>query len=48
VNFLLTENRRADALLVAETAANMPTMQGREYDQMRALVEQLRKFQTTN
>jgi hypothetical protein len=34
-------NRRADALLVAETAAKMPSMKGRDGDQVRALVKQL-------
>ena len=41
VNLLLSEKRRADALLVAETAAKMPEMKGRDGDQMRALVKQL-------
>lgn len=45
VNFLLEQKRGADALLVAETAAQMPAMQGRDGAQMRTLVEQLKKFQ---
>jgi beta-lactamase regulating signal transducer with metallopeptidase domain len=47
VNFLLEQKRVADALLVAETAAQMPAMQGRDGAQMRTLVEQLKKFQKT-
>jgi hypothetical protein len=38
---LMEGNRRADALLVAETAAKMPSMKGRDGDQVRALVKQL-------
>ena len=45
VNFLLEQKRVADALLVAETAAQMPAMQGKDGDQVRTLVEQLKKFQ---
>jgi hypothetical protein len=45
VNFLLEQNRNADALLVAETAAQMPSMQGKDGEQLRNLVEQLQKFQ---
>ena len=45
VNFLLEQKRFADALLVAETAAQMPAMQGQEGQQIRDLVEQLKKFQ---
>jgi hypothetical protein len=45
VNFLLAQDRGADALLVAETAAQMPSMQGKDGEQIRALVEQLKKFQ---
>jgi beta-lactamase regulating signal transducer with metallopeptidase domain len=47
VNFLLTQKRVADALLVAETAAQMPSMQGRDGEQIRDLVENLKKFQKT-
>ncbi len=47
VNFLLEQKRSADALLVAETAARMPAMQGRDGAQMRTLVEQLKTFQKT-
>jgi outer membrane murein-binding lipoprotein Lpp len=45
VNFLLAQNRAADALVVAETAAQMPSMQGKDGEQLRNLVEQLKKFQ---
>jgi len=45
VNFLLEQKRGADALLVAETAAQMPSMQGKEGEQLRVLVKQLQKFQ---
>ena len=45
VNFLMTQNRVADALIVAETASQMPTMQGEEGEQLRALVGQLHKIQ---
>ena len=39
VALLMSQNRRADALLVAETAAKMPEMKGNE--QLRALVTEL-------
>lgn len=45
VNFLLKQNRISDALVVAETAAQMPSMQGKDGEQIRGLVEQLQKFQ---
>jgi len=45
INFLLARDRSADALVVAETAAQMPANQGKDGEQMRALVEQLKKFQ---
>jgi hypothetical protein len=45
VNFLLEQNRGADALLVAETAAQMPSMKGSDGEQLRNLVRQLQKFQ---
>jgi thioredoxin-like negative regulator of GroEL len=45
INFLLAQDRIADALVVAETAAQMQAMQGKEGDQIRALVEQVKKFQ---
>jgi hypothetical protein len=47
VNFLLKQKRISDALLVAETAAQMPSMQGRDGEQIRDLVENLKKFQKT-
>jgi hypothetical protein len=45
VNFLLEQNRGADALVVAETASQMPANQGKDGKQIRNLVEQLKKFQ---
>jgi hypothetical protein len=45
VNFLLARNRSADALVVAETAAQMPVNQGKDGGQIRNLVEQLKKIQ---
>ena len=45
VNFLMAQDRGADALLVAETAAEMPSMQGKDGEQLRNLVSQLQKFQ---
>jgi hypothetical protein len=46
VNFLLSESRAADALLVAETAEKMPALQGSNGEQMRGLVAQLKQYQT--
>jgi len=45
VNFLWEQKRGADALLIVETAAQMPAMQGRDGAQVRTLVGQLKKFQ---
>jgi hypothetical protein len=45
VNFLLQQKQTSDALLVADTAAQMPSMQGEDGEQIRNLVEQLKKFQ---
>jgi hypothetical protein len=45
VNLLLSDNRIADAILVAETAGKMPAMQGRDGEQMRGLIQQLKQFQ---
>jgi len=45
VNLLMEQKRVADALVVAETAAQMPANQGKEGEQIRGLVEQLKKFQ---
>jgi hypothetical protein len=42
VNLLIEQKRVADALVVAETAAQMPSMRGKDGDQVRALVSQLR------
>jgi len=47
VNLLLSENRTADAILVAETAAKMPQEQDLKGEQMRSLVTQLKQFQKT-
>ena len=45
VNFLLEQKRVADALIVAETATQMPSMQGKDGEQLRALVKQLKTSQ---
>jgi hypothetical protein len=45
VNLLIEQNRIADALVVAETAAQMPANLGKNGGQIRALAEQLKKFQ---
>ena len=45
VNFLLAQDRSANALVAAETAAQMPANQGKDGGQIRNLVEQLKKFQ---
>jgi beta-lactamase regulating signal transducer with metallopeptidase domain len=45
VNLLKSRNRGADALLVAETAAKMPSMKGRDGDQVRDLIKQLEQSQ---
>jgi hypothetical protein len=45
VNLLIEQKRIADALIVAETAAQMPSMQGKDGEQLRNLVGQLQKFQ---
>ena len=42
VNLLVSEQRFSDALLVAETAAKMPAMKGRDGNQIRDLVTQLK------
>src|SRR5579862_4126271 len=39
-DFLVSRNREDDAILVAETAAQMPELSGRDGDQVRALVDQ--------
>jgi hypothetical protein len=48
VNLLLSEGRTPDAILVAETAAKMPTMQGQDGEQVRGLIQQLKQFQQRN
>jgi hypothetical protein len=45
VDLLLSQDRAADALLVAETAAQMPAMRGPEGEPLRALVKQLKTLQ---
>ncbi len=45
VNLLIEQKRVADALVVGETAAQMPANQGKDGGQIRGLVEQLKKFQ---
>jgi hypothetical protein len=45
VTMLMSEKKSADALLVAETAAQMPEMKGNEGAQLRALVNQLSRNQ---
>ena len=47
VNILESQKRFSDALLVAETAAKMPEMKGRDGDQIRSLVKQLQQTQKT-
>jgi hypothetical protein len=42
VDLLLAQDRAADALLVAETAAQMPAMQGKDGDQLRTLIQKLK------
>jgi hypothetical protein len=44
VNFLLKQARISDALLVAQTAAQMPSMRGQEGQQIRDLFVQLKEF----
>ena len=43
IDLLMEQNRGADALLIAETAAKMPSMQGRDGDQMRDVVKSLKQ-----
>lgn len=47
VDLLLAQNRAADALLVAETAAQMPAMQGQDGEQLRALIQKLKAMPPT-
>ncbi len=46
VTFLTSEDRTADALLIAETAATMPQMQDSNDDTLRDLVANLKRSQT--
>jgi beta-lactamase regulating signal transducer with metallopeptidase domain len=45
VNFLLSQNRVSDALLVAETTARFPSQPGFDAKQMQNLVDQLKRSQ---
>jgi hypothetical protein len=47
VALLMEQKRVVDAFLVAETAAQMPSMQGQEGQQIRDLVVSLKEFQKT-
>jgi hypothetical protein len=47
VNLLMGQNRGADALLVAETAAKMPSMQGRDGEALRSVAKNLEQFRKT-
>ena len=47
VALLMEQKRVVDALLVAETAAQMPAMQGQGGQQVRDLVVSLKEFQKT-
>jgi len=44
-NLLFSENRFSDALVVAETAAKMPEMKGRDGEPIRGLVDQIKIIQ---
>jgi hypothetical protein len=44
VTLLMEQKRVGDAFLVAETAAQMPSMQGQEGQQIRDLFVQLKEF----
>ena len=48
VAFLMEQKRVADALLVAETAAQMPSLQGQEGQSMRDVVVHLKQSQKAN
>jgi len=45
VNLMMSENRVSDALLVAQTAADMPENEGANGAQMRGLIEQLKQME---
>ena len=45
VNFLLKQGRSSDALLAAETTAQMPSMQGEDGKTVRSMVKQLEAYQ---
>jgi hypothetical protein len=44
VNLLMGQNRGGDALLVVETAVKMPSMQGRDGEQLRGVLKSLEQF----
>ena len=44
INLLLSEGRTADAILIAETTAKMPSMQGANGEQLRGMITQLKQF----
>lgn len=48
VKFLMEQKRATDALLIAETAAKMPGMQGSKGQQLRNLISQLERHQSRN
>lgn len=48
VDFLLKQSRTSDALLVAETAAQLPSMPGQEGQQIRDLIGHLKELQKAN
>jgi len=48
VNLLVGMNRKADALLVAETAASLPHLAGNDGGQLRGLIETLKRSQPNN
>jgi hypothetical protein len=45
VAFLMSEGRTADALLITETAAQMPPMQGSNGEQLRFFINELERYQ---
>lgn len=47
VNLLLSQSRTSDALLVAETTARLPSLQGKDGDPVRDMVKRLKQSQKT-
>jgi len=45
VSLLMSEGRTADAILIAETTAKMPSMQGANGEQLRSMIMQLKQTQ---